>query len=155
MSLPSAAGGTATQHPYTAVWDTGATASVITSKVVSDLSLGPTGVTQVNTVGGARTSNVFLVDIWLPNNVRAQNVKVTDGHIVGGDVLIGMDIICAGDLSITNVNGITVMSFRYPSMKEIDYVQEANRIDLMGTPRKARRAATLADRKAQKKGFRA
>jgi hypothetical protein len=75
---------------------------------------------------------LFLVDIGLPNGVRASNIRVTDGDIFGCDVLIGMDIIGAGDFSITNVNGITVMSFRLPSIKEIDYVEEANQIRLLG-----------------------
>ena len=37
-----------------------------------------------------------------------------------------MDIITSGDFSITNKNGITVFSFRYPSITEVDYVQEHN-----------------------------
>lgn len=157
VGTPAVGTGAVKELPFKAVWDTGASASVITAKVAADLGLAPTGVTQVNTANGARTSNVFLVDIGLPNGVRARNIQVTDGDITGANVLIGMDIIGAGDFSITNVNGMTVMSYRYPSMKEIDYVQEHQRIQLLGSStRKDRRAATLADRRAgKKKGFRA
>ena len=44
------------------------------------------------------------------------------------NVLIGMDVICVVDFSITNVSGTTWMSFRTPSIDVIDYVVEANKI---------------------------
>ncbi len=34
-----------------------------------------------------------------------------------------MDIIALGDFSITNHEGVTCMSFRYPSCHELDYVK--------------------------------
>lgn len=43
------------------------------------------------------------------------------------DILIGMDIITLGDFAITNVGGKTVFSFRTPSTKMIDYVEEINK----------------------------
>ena len=42
------------------------------------------------------------------------------------DVIVGMGIITRGDFSITNVNGLTHMSFRIPSISIVDYVEEAN-----------------------------
>ena len=39
-------------------------------------------------------------------------------------MIIGMDIISQGDLSITNYSGRTVISFRTPSLETIDYVSE-------------------------------
>ena len=52
-------------------------------------------------------------------------------------VLIGMDVICLGDFSITNVGGQTWMSFRTPSCVAIDYVVEANKLAFAGTNRNA------------------
>jgi hypothetical protein len=147
LGLPSGA------QPYQGIWDTGATSSVITAKVIADLSLAPTGRTRVRTVNGDRDSGVFLVDIELPMGVAIQSVQVTEGTVFDADVLIGMDIIGMGDFSITNVGGNTTMSFRVPSVREIDYVVEANKqVQLIGTTRPDRRAAVLAARKAQKKG---
>ena len=37
-----------------------------------------------------------------------------------------MDIINQGDFSITNKDGITCMSFRVPSMHEIDFCRNPN-----------------------------
>lgn len=156
VATPSVATGLARQVlPFQAIWDTGATASVITPKVAADLNLAATGKARVTTVNGPRDSNVFLVDIELPNGVRVENLQVTDGDINGADVLVGMDIIGMGDFSVTNTGGATTMSFRLPSIKEIDYVEQAKQITLTGSSsRQGRRAVVLADRKAQKKGFR-
>lgn len=37
------------------------------------------------------------------------------------DVVIGMDVICHGDLAITNKDDKTTFSFRIPSETEIDF----------------------------------
>ena len=107
-----------------AIWDTGASASVNTEKVVKQLGLIPTGMSVVSTANGTVNQPTYIVDIQLPNNVTFKDVTVTGVAALSGncDVLIGMDVINAGDLSITNNNGVTCMSFRIPSSHEIDYV---------------------------------
>jgi hypothetical protein len=120
-------------HPeyknFQAVWDTGATGSVITKRVVKECGLKPIGMTQVTGVNGTSKSEVFLVNIGLPNKVAVMDVKVTVGKLPTQDVLIGMDIITQGDLAVTNANGITVFSFRIPSVACIDYVKAMNARD--------------------------
>jgi hypothetical protein len=49
--------------------------------------------------------------------------------------ILGMEIICRGDLSITNFASQTWVSFRVPSLGGIDYVQEANKIQFAGVGR--------------------
>jgi len=68
------------------------------------------------------------VDIGLPNKVIIQSVIAieVDGLSIDCDALIGMDIITLGDFSITNHKGKTCMSFRVPSIHEIDYVINPN-----------------------------
>jgi hypothetical protein len=70
-----------------------------------------------------------MVNFGLPNNVTVQGVLACECADIPGGVgaLIGMDIISKGDFSITNVNGLTCMSFRIPSMVIIDYVLESNK----------------------------
>lgn len=111
-----------------AIWDTGASASVITTKVVQSLGLIATGMSMVNTANGTVNQSTYIVDIQLPNNVIVKDVTVTGVAALSGgcDVLIGMDIINTGDLSITNHNNVTCMSFRIPSLHEIDYVKNPN-----------------------------
>lgn len=114
------------QLPYKkfrAIWDTGATSSAITQRVVDECGLKPTGMTDVHGVGGVQRTQTFLVNIRLPNNTEAKNVQVALGQLGGSQVLIGMDIITVGDFAITNVEGKTVFSFRIPSTKTIDFVK--------------------------------
>lgn len=116
---------TKTRISSNAIWDTGATASVITDKIIKQLNLTPTGMTTVSTANGVANQYTYIVDVQLPNNVTFKDVTVTGVTGLSGDcdVLIGMDIIGVGDLSITNFNGVTCMSFRTPSSHEIDYVK--------------------------------
>lgn len=119
----------------TAVWDTGASGTCISAEVVNNLSLIPTGKKNIHTAGGIRQVNTYLVDIILPNNVSVSGVEVCDTEIgnQGIGILIGMDIITKGDFSVSNYNNTTVFSFRIPSRKRTDYVQEVNKENLAGT----------------------
>jgi hypothetical protein len=76
----------------------------------------------IQTGAGAYRTEVYLVNIVLPNGVQFHTVHVSRGDITGAEVLIGMDIITTGDFAVTNLGGKTVMSFRWPSMTRIDYV---------------------------------
>ena len=117
------------QHPpfkkFKAIWDTGATNSVISGRVVDRCGLKPTGMKEVYVVGGQQLAETFLVNIGLPNKVLIRNVEVTRGRLGDADMLIGMDIITSGDFSITNVGGKTVFSFRVPSVETVDFVKES------------------------------
>lgn len=125
------------KHPdiseFTALWDTGATGTVVSKKVVEELELKPIGKSKVYHANGESIVNVYAINLFLPNQVAFQFVKVTEGILNGFDLLIGMDIIGAGDFSITNVGGRTVFSFRCPSVKEVDFVSENAQIPLTST----------------------
>ena len=110
---------------FVAIWDTGATGSVISEKVRQECGdLKPTGIVEVHGVHGKRFSETFLINLQLPNGVHFPNVVVTKGDIGGADILIGMDIISLGDFTVTNLGGQTVFTFRIPSCTAVDYVQE-------------------------------
>lgn len=117
-----------------ALWDTGATNSCISTNVVQALSLVPTGKKNICTPSGSDTVNTYLVNITLPNNVIIPDIEVCDSQIgnQGLDLLVGMDIINQGDLSVTNFNGQTVFSFCTSSTRRIDYVKEINLDNLIG-----------------------
>ena len=109
-----------------AIWDTGASASVITERVVSELGLQPIDKTKVHTANGVRDAYVYLVNIYLRNNVAFPVIRVTDGDIPGSniDLLIGLDIIRRGDFAVTHSEGRTCMSFQLPSHRKIDFVED-------------------------------
>ena len=110
---------------YKAIWDTGATGTVITQKVVDEFALSPIGVVEVQTADGKKRANSYLVNVWLPNRIIIPNVKATFGKLENGiEVLIGMNIIGQGDFAVTNKGGKTVFSFRFPSVECIDFVKE-------------------------------
>jgi hypothetical protein len=114
-----------------ALWDTGATNSILTAATVKELNLIPTGVTTVIHAGGTSQSNSYLVNFFLPNGVGVAGLIVSECENIVGDfgVIIGMDIIVKGDLAITNTNNKTWMSFRIPSTQHIDYVSEGENLE--------------------------
>jgi predicted aspartyl protease len=114
-------------HPkffeFLAIWDTGATNSVISPKVVEACGLKQIGMAQVTTAHETHLAEQYSVNIGLPNGVAFHHIRVTSQNLTTTPVLIGMDIIGAGDFVVTNKNGKTVFSFRCPSSEEIDFVQ--------------------------------
>ena len=113
------------QQRFIAIWDTGATHSAITQKVVDQCELKPTGRVLMNHAGNeerAEETDQYVVNLALPNKVIVEAVEVSRGGFVGGDVLIGMDIITLGDFAITNTKERTKFTFQVPSQTEIDFV---------------------------------
>lgn len=111
-----------------AIWDTGATGSVITKKVAADLGVLPSGKSQVSTANGTVIQNTYIVSLVLPQGLIVEGVLVTEVDSLNGncDALIGMDIVSLGDFSITNFDGVTTMSFRVPSQNEVDFAKKIN-----------------------------
>ena len=60
-----------------AIWDTGATNSVITQKFIDALGLKPTGVVKTYTAAGEKVCPTYYVDIELPNKIIISNLVVT------------------------------------------------------------------------------
>ena len=109
---------------FTALWDTGATNSVISQAVVDACGLLPIGFTEVFHVDGSHIAEVYLVNITLPNSIPFPNVRVAKAEIPGADLIIGMDVISQGDFAITNQNGGTKFTFRTPSIEDIDFAAD-------------------------------
>lgn len=111
-----------------ALWDTGATHSVITPSVVKALGLKPIGKIKVRSGGGEAEEDTYIVNVVLPNGVAIPGLVMSGMEKVVDNfgIIIGMDVISHGDLSITNQNGNTCFSFRLPSLHTVDFVKEAN-----------------------------
>jgi predicted aspartyl protease len=107
---------------FQAIWDTGATGTVISSRVVSECGLKPIGMAISHTASDIVNSNVYRISIELPNRVVFFALRVVEGKLPGGsDVLIGMDIITQGDFALTHKNKKTTFAFRMPSIDTIDF----------------------------------
>ena len=122
------------------------------------MQLKPIAVTEMHHAGGTSISNVYLVNIVLPDNVMVPNVRVTLAELTDvnvpedqqSNVLIGMDIISAGDFAVTNKNNKTTLSFRIPASEEIDFVPNAKEHNVMETGnRQQRREFARAKAKAR------
>lgn len=107
-----------------AIWDTGATNSVISEALFRQMGLPTLSMAPVSGVTGNSQLPVTLIDIGLLNGVRVPNVRVSVASVPGFDVLIGMDIISIGDFAVTQANGQTMFSFMYPpGSKHIDFTE--------------------------------
>lgn len=111
-----------------ALWDTGASRSVITPEIVSQLGLKPIGKGNSVHAGGESEVNIYLVDILLPNNVTVQNVMVSECAEQKGmfGLIVGMDIISMGDFSISGPAQRRTMSFTLPTNLTVDFVKIFN-----------------------------
>ncbi len=135
-----------------AIWDTGATNSVISPQVAKDLGLIPIGMTNVHTTGSIERCNVYKIDLLLPNQVTVMDVRVTGMNIYSADALIGMDIIALGDFAVTNAKGKTCFTFRTPSRRVIDFVKETEKENKHGGIKdKRKRKQEKANRKRSRK----
>jgi hypothetical protein len=112
-----------------ALWDTGASSSVIAEKWINKLRLPPIGRTKVLGVTGIADAAIYLIDITLAEKIDFEKLRVTASPSLnnsGIDLLIGMDVIKMGDFSITlplnskDEKPLT-FSFRVPSYEAIDY----------------------------------
>jgi len=107
--------------------DTGASASVISDNIAKRLNAVPQTFTKVHTASEQNViTPLYEADIEICGKVKFQNLMVTSGTLLDGtECLIGMDILTQGDLSVTNFEGKTCVSFRIPSAQCIDFVEAA------------------------------
>lgn len=108
-----------------ALWDTGASCSLISARVAKVLgleSVGKTGVSGYNR--GIDVKDTYLVHIGLPTRDIVTNIKAMECDSEEYDVVIGMDVIEKGDFAITNSNDEVKFSFQIPSSADIDFTKQ-------------------------------
>ena len=145
--------------PFVAIWDTGATNSVITQAVVDACGLLPTGMTKVSDVRGDTQAETYLVNIGCPPNMLFYGARATKGKLTGNaDVLIGMNIINKGDFAVTHPKGVTQFTFRIPSGADINFVRDANEVQRpraqhrnIPKPKRPKRTKPSGSRKGKRK----
>ncbi len=116
-------------HSTTGLWDTGASGSMITSSLVKKLKLMPVGKMEVHGVNGKKITNLYYVVLEIYTNRVKIRLRVSECEKLsntGAEMLIGMDVIMLGDFAITNYNNKTTMTYRIPSINEIDFVKDHN-----------------------------
>ena len=114
-----------------AIWDTGASQTVITHRLMVKLNLVPIETELVHGINSKQTVDVVAISIKLPNGLLIPDVRVFVCDIPSPiDMLIGMDIIQRGDFHISNATGRTLFSFVIPPLPErIDLAQKADALN--------------------------
>ncbi len=102
-----------------AMWDTGATNTLISSKIIKALALKPFGKSGLSSANGIIETNTYLVHVGLPSGAIVTNVLALEDENEDYEIVIGMDIISQGDFAFTNKDGHSTFSFRIPSEEEI------------------------------------
>jgi hypothetical protein len=89
----------------TAVWDTGATSSMISESLAKELKLEPEGSVKVSGVHGIEEAKIYTINLIFGNGFTLDKLQVSEaGNNAGFDILIGMDVISQGILIIDGVN---------------------------------------------------
>lgn len=103
-----------------ALWDTGASGSLISARVAKALglkSIGKTGVSGYNK--DIDVKDTYLVHVGISSGDVFTNIMAMECESDEYDAVIGMDIIGLGDFAVTNKDDKTTFSFRVPSDEEI------------------------------------
>lgn len=96
---------------YQGIFDTGASRSCVSESLAAALNLPSVGKQTVHTANGAARQNRHVVNITLPNQIVFPRRTVTAAKLHGIDFLLGMDVIGAGDFSVTNHHGFKMVRF--------------------------------------------
>lgn len=111
-----------------ALWDTGAMITCISKSYADSIGLLADGTTIITGANNQPFETlVYCVQLKM-GELEIPFIRVAELPMdgTGRDVIIGMDIMQMGDLSITNYDGKTMLTFRTPSLEKIDYVEEIN-----------------------------
>jgi len=103
------------------LWDTGATDTVISKTVVDGLGLKPIGRTCLEGVFGMEEAYIYKISICTETGMIFSDIEAICAEKSTYDLVIGMDIISRGDFAVTNKDGQTWFSFRYPSKEHFEF----------------------------------
>ena len=80
-------------------------------------------------VSGVQMSSVYLVNLYLPSGIAFYQVPVMKGTPPAGswDLIIGMNVISAGDFSVKNTGSSTEFSFRVPPLSYVETPEPASK----------------------------
>lgn len=85
------------EKEYICIWDTGSSETLISNKVVNDLSLKKAGYVYLNTIHGEKKSDKYILNLKLDGHTKSiRNNCASFGNSREFDILIGMDIINYG-----------------------------------------------------------
>lgn len=95
-----------------AMWDTGASVTLISEMVASELGLVKTGTTIISGYDGKkRKANTYRIDLKLTDDLYVCFVEAVETPSPFFDLLIGMDVISQGNFHVDSKANPPVVSF--------------------------------------------
>lgn len=115
-------------RPIYALWDTGAMITCISKAYADSIGLLADGTTIITGANNQPFETLVYSVQMKMGELEIPFIQVAELPMdgTGRDVIIGMDIMKMGDLSITNYGGKTMLTFRTPSLETIDFVEDIN-----------------------------
>jgi hypothetical protein len=115
-----------------AIWDTGATKSVISHGLQKQLKLIPIRKVMAKSVNHIEQVSMVEITVKLTNEIIIPRLEVAVSELnsPGANMLIGMDIISQGDFCISNFNAETIFSFAMPPFKDrVDLFEKSSELN--------------------------
>jgi predicted aspartyl protease len=108
-----------------ALIDTGASRSAVSSAFAQAANLISYEKCTIRAANGEYISSIYTLDIMFPHPVLMKNIKAAEfSGKHNFDFIIGLDILLATDMAVTNAGGITVLSLRSPpASRHIDFTK--------------------------------
>lgn len=115
-----------------ALIDTGAQTSCVSTNLINKLSLSPFYQTNIEFAMGSADVGVYLVDIEIQEKIRIEGMVVANFPVPVIDVIIGMDILSLGDMSMKGKGKELVFTFSISDrmLRTLDYLN-CNLMDKM------------------------
>lgn len=98
-----------------AIFDTGATSSMISSDIARALHLQSIDTALVTGVHGTERVSIYTIDVRFKGGFTLSTLHVAEaGADAGFDLLIGMDVIARGSMLLSSHDKRTLFAFFYP-----------------------------------------
>ena len=95
-----------------AMWDTGASVTLISERVASELGLVVTGTTIISGYDGKkRKANTYRIDLKFTDDLHVCFIEAVETPSPFFDLLIGMDVISQGNLHVDSKVTPPIVSF--------------------------------------------
>ena len=98
-----------------AMWDTGSNATILSTKLVSELRPDHFGQGGMTGIGGQSEGDTYLMHVSLPTGDIITYQEVYEANLGDYDAIIGMDIITRGNFHLDCDHGETLFSFELPN----------------------------------------
>ena len=97
------------------MWDTGSNATILSTKLVSELRPDHFGQGGMTGIGGQSEGDTYLMHVSLPTGDIITYQEVYEANLGDYDAIIGMDIITRGNFHLDCIKGETLFSFELPN----------------------------------------